>query len=54
MLLGAALVLVGAAVLYYAVTGQDPRKLVAAVPIPRLGGGRQRRDGAPRRRRGRT
>lgn len=34
MLLGAALVLVGGAVLYYAVTGKDPRTVFTA-PSPR-------------------
>lgn len=43
MLLGAALVLVGAAVLYFAVTGRDPRSLVASLPVP----GARRRAASP-------
>lgn len=54
MLLGAALVAVGSAVLYYAVTGHDPRTLLsgaiktkpagghAAVPPPAASIGQQR------------
>jgi hypothetical protein len=39
MLLGAALVVVGAAVLYYAVTGKDPRTLLAGgLAAPRTAG----------------
>lgn len=38
MLLGSALVLVGGAVLYYAVTGQDPRKLFAVAGSRSRGG----------------
>jgi len=42
MLLGAGLVLVGSAVLYFAVTGNDPRKLLAsgavkASKLPKIG-----------------
>lgn len=42
LLLGAALILAGSAVMYYAVTGQDPRLLITATAgkVPKLGGGK--------------